>query len=63
MVLEEPASDFQIDHIDKTVFVPGVISNLQKIANDFGYYKVMVTNQDGLGTEAYPTETDRKSVV
>jgi imidazoleglycerol-phosphate dehydratase/histidinol-phosphatase len=54
VVLEEPASDFQIDHIDKTVFLPGAISNLQKIANDFGYYKVMVTNQDGLGTETYP---------
>lgn len=57
VVLEEPATDFQIDHIDKTVFVPGVISNLKKIANDFGYYKVMVTNQDGLGTASYPTET------
>jgi len=57
VVLEEPASDFQIDHIDKTVFLPGAISNLQKIANDFGYYKVMVTNQDGLGTETYPMDT------
>ena len=57
MVLEEPATDFQIDHIDKTIFVPGVISNLQKIANDFGYYKVMVTNQDGLGTDTFPTST------
>lgn len=57
VILEEPASDFQIDHIDKTVFVPGVISNLKKIANDFGYYKVMVTNQDGLGTASYPIET------
>jgi imidazoleglycerol-phosphate dehydratase/histidinol-phosphatase len=54
VVLEEPASDFQIDHIDKTIFLPGAISNLQNIANDFGYYKVMVTNQDGLGTGAYP---------
>ena len=57
VVLEEPATDFQIDHIDKTIFVPGVISNLQKIANEFGYYKVMVTNQDGLGTDAFPTST------
>ena len=56
VILEEPATDFQIDHIDKTVFVPGVLSNLKKIANDFGYYKVMVTNQDGLGTPAYPME-------
>ena len=57
VVLEEPASDFQIDHIDKTIFLPGAISSLQKIANDFGYYKVMVTNQDGLGTEVFPTST------
>ena len=57
VVLEEPATDFQIDHIDKTIFLPGAISNLQKIANDFGYYKVMVTNQDGLGTEVFPTST------
>jgi imidazoleglycerol-phosphate dehydratase/histidinol-phosphatase len=55
VVLEEPATDFQIDHIGKTIFVPGVISNMQKIANEFGYYKVMVTNQDGLGTDAFPT--------
>ena len=57
VVLEEPATDFQIDHIEKTIFVPGVISNLQKIANEFGYYKVMVTNQDGLGTDAFPRST------
>ena len=57
VVLEEPATDFQIDHIDKTIFVPGVISNMQKIANEFGYYKVMVTNQDGLGTDAFPAST------
>ena len=57
VVLEEPVSDFQIDHIDKTIFLQGAISNLQKIANDFGYYKVMVTNQDGLGTEVFPTST------
>ena len=54
VILEEPASDFQIDSIEKTRFVPGAISNLKKIASDFGFYKVMVTNQDGLGTEAYP---------
>lgn len=54
VILAEPASDFQIDSIAKTSFVAGAISNLQKIANDFGYYKVMVTNQDGLGTDSYP---------
>ena len=54
VILEEPKVDFQIDSIDKTKFVKGAITNLKKIAEDFGYYKVMVTNQDGLGTESYP---------
>ena len=54
VILEEPKDDFQIDSIDKTKFVKGAITNLKKIAEDFGYYKVMVTNQDGLGTESYP---------
>jgi imidazoleglycerol-phosphate dehydratase/histidinol-phosphatase len=56
VILAEPASDFQIDSIAKTSFIPGAISYLQKIAHDFGYYKVMVTNQDGLGTAAYPQD-------
>ena len=55
VILEEPKTDFQIDHIDKTSFVPGAITNLNKIATELGFYKVMVTNQDGLGTDAYPT--------
>lgn len=54
VILEEPANDYQIDSIAKTCFVKSAISNLKKIAEEFGYYKVMVTNQDGLGTAAYP---------
>ncbi len=57
VILQEPPSDFQIDATDKTTFVPGAITALAKIAADLDYYKVMVTNQDGLGTPAYPTET------
>ena len=56
VVLEEPKSDYQIDSVDKMRFVKGAISNLQKIAAELGYYKVMVTNQDGLGTASYPKE-------
>ncbi|MEI6263582.1 MAG: bifunctional histidinol-phosphatase/imidazoleglycerol-phosphate dehydratase HisB [Sphingobacteriia bacterium] len=56
VVLQEPPTDFQIDSIDKTSFVNGAISALSQIAADFDYYKVMVTNQDGLGTASYPTE-------
>lgn len=54
VILEEPANDFQIDSIEKTKFVKSAIGNLTKIANDFDFYKVMVTNQDGLGTASYP---------
>lgn len=57
VVLQEPPIDFQIDSIDKTSFVKGSISALSQIAASFDYYKVMVTNQDGLGTDSYPEET------
>jgi len=56
VILQEPKTDFQIDSIEKTSFVVGAITHLQKIAAELGYYKVMVTNQDGLGTTAYPAE-------
>ncbi len=57
VVLQEPPSDFQIDAIEKTSFVSGAISALSMIAADFDFYKVMVTNQDGLGTASYPENT------
>lgn len=57
VILNEPASDFQIDSLEKTSFVNGVISGLSLIAKELDFYKVMVTNQDGLGTSSYPTIT------
>ncbi|HCL05009.1 MAG TPA: bifunctional histidinol-phosphatase/imidazoleglycerol-phosphate dehydratase, partial [Chitinophagaceae bacterium] len=54
VVLQEPPEDFQIDRIEKTAFVKGSISTLSQIATSFDYFKVMVTNQDGLGTDSYP---------
>ncbi len=54
VVLKEPSSDFQVDAIEKTTFVPGVITALSSIAAELDFYKVMVTNQDGLGTDSYP---------
>ncbi|HYG05059.1 MAG TPA: bifunctional histidinol-phosphatase/imidazoleglycerol-phosphate dehydratase HisB [Stenotrophomonas sp.] len=51
-LIEEPA-DFQIDSYDKLRFVQGVIPALLKL-RDAGYEFVIVTNQDGLGSEAYP---------
>ena len=51
-LIEEPA-DFQIDAYEKLRFVEGVIPAMLRL-RDAGYEFVMVTNQDGLGTDAYP---------
>ena len=53
-LIEEP-DDFQIDAYEKLRFVPGVIPALLRL-RDAGYRFVMVTNQDGLGTDAFPRE-------
>ncbi|MCR5180494.1 MAG: bifunctional histidinol-phosphatase/imidazoleglycerol-phosphate dehydratase HisB [Bacteroidaceae bacterium] len=52
-ILREPA-DEQIDSLDKFHFVPGAISALRFLRQHTDYRFVMVSNQDGLGTEAYP---------
>lgn len=57
VILQEPPQDFQVDSTDKTSFVPGAIVALSNIAASLDYYKVMVTNQDGLGTPSYPEDT------
>src|SRR5690625_4096710 len=51
-LIEEPA-DFQIDSFDKLRFVAGVIPALLRL-RDAGWEFVIVSNQDGLGTDAYP---------
>lgn len=55
-IISEPA-DEQVDSFEKLEFLPGAISGLSKIANDLDYELVMVTNQDGLGTDLFPEET------
>jgi imidazoleglycerol-phosphate dehydratase/histidinol-phosphatase len=55
-ILVEPA-DEQVDSVDKLAFLPGAISALRRIASDLDYELVMVTNQDGLGTGAFPENT------
>ena len=48
--------DFQLDSLEKLVFYPGVFTYLGRIAREMDYELVMVTNQDGLGTECFPEE-------
>jgi imidazoleglycerol-phosphate dehydratase/histidinol-phosphatase len=51
-LIEEPA-DFQIDSFEKLRFVPGAIPALLRL-RDAGYEFVLISNQDGLGTPAFP---------
>ncbi len=54
-IIHEP-TDFQVDALEKLRFVPGAITNLARIARDTDFVLVMVTNQDGLGTDIFPEE-------
>lgn len=56
-IIVEPLPSRQIDSLEKLEFLPKVISNLGKIAQHSDYLKVMVTNQDGLGTDSFPEDT------
>ena len=52
-LIKEPA-DEQTDSFEKLVFYPKVFQGLSKIAKELDFELVLVTNQDGLGTEVYP---------
>ena len=54
-ILMEP-EDEQIDSFEKFQFVQGVIRNLHFIRTKLDFEFVMVSNQDGLGTDSYPEE-------
>lgn len=52
-LVAEP-NDFQVDSFAKLKLLPGVITYLGRIAAETNYEFVMVTNQDGLGTDSFP---------
>lgn len=52
-IINEP-HDFQVDVLEKLSFVPAAITSLAKIAAETDFVLVMVTNQDGLGSESFP---------
>ena len=49
--------DEQIDSLEKLEFYPTVFEGLNKIAKTLDYELVMITNQDGLGTDSFPEDT------
>ena len=55
-LIEEPV-DEQIDSFEKLRFVKGVLKNLSFISDKLDFRLVMVTNQDGLGTDSFPEDT------
>lgn len=55
LIIEPP--DEQIDSFEKLEFYPGVFQWLSRVVDDTDYELVMVTNQDGLGTERFPENT------
>ena len=55
-IIVEPTDNFQVDSLEKLKFLPKAITNLRKIAEELDYELVMVTNQDGLGTESLPED-------
>lgn len=55
-IIKEP-ENMQIDSFEKLSFVPFAISCLSKIARELDYDLVMVSNQDGLGTDSFPENT------
>ena len=54
-LIKEP-EDEQIDSIDKLIFYPKALYYLSKIARELDFELIMVTNQDGLGTQSHPEE-------
>lgn len=53
----EPPVDYQLDSLEKLEFYPKVFRNLGFIRSKLDFEFVMVTNQDGLGTDSFPEET------
>lgn len=55
-IIREAPPTYKIDSFDKLEFYNEVFQNLSKIADELDYELIMITNQDGLGTEAFPAE-------
>ncbi len=56
-IINEAPPTYQIDSFEKLTFYPDMFYYLRRIATEFDYELVMISNQDGLGTESFPEDT------
>jgi len=56
-LINEAPPSYQIDMFDKLEFYPNMFEFMGKIAREFDYELIMVTNQDGLGSSSFPEDT------
>ncbi len=56
-LIKEAPPTYQVDDISKLEFYPGMFEFMGRIAREMEYELVMVTNQDGLGTPAFPDKS------
>jgi imidazoleglycerol-phosphate dehydratase / histidinol-phosphatase len=56
-LINEAPPTYQLDSFDKLTFYPDMFYYMRKIAAELDYELVMVTNQDGLGTNTFPENT------
>ncbi|MCQ2350352.1 MAG: bifunctional histidinol-phosphatase/imidazoleglycerol-phosphate dehydratase HisB [Paludibacteraceae bacterium] len=55
LIVEPPVTE-QVNNLEELEFIPGVIRNLYFLRQNTDFELVIVSNQDGLGTSAYPQE-------
>ncbi|MET0300147.1 MAG: bifunctional histidinol-phosphatase/imidazoleglycerol-phosphate dehydratase HisB [Flavitalea sp.] len=56
-LINEAPPTYQLDSYEKLTFYPHMFEYMTRIAREFDYELVMVTNQDGMGTDAFPENT------
>ena len=48
---------YQVDSLEKVTYYPGIFQFLSRIVKELDFELLMITNQDGLGTDIFPEET------
>jgi imidazoleglycerol-phosphate dehydratase/histidinol-phosphatase len=56
-LINEAPPTYQLDSFDKLTFYPHMFEYMGRIARELDYELIMVTNQDGLGTDSFPEDT------